>query len=418
MHRPPLWAEQTIWWHVYPLGFTGAPIRDADPAPPVTARLRRLEAWLDELIALGCNGLLLGPIFASSTHGYDTLDHWTIDARLGGDADFNALVEACRARGIRLLLDGVFSHVGREHPRLRQALLEGRESEAASVFDIEWDAEGGPRPRVFEGHGALARLAHDRSTTVDATVRIMRHWLDRGADGWRLDAAYSVAPEFWAEVLPQVRATHPDAFFLGEVLHGDYAGFVAGSGVDSVTQYELWKAVWSSLADRNLFELDWTLQRHNALLDAFVPQTFIGNHDVTRIASRVGVDGAIAALAVLMLAGGMPSIYAGDERALLGVKAAREGGDDAVRPEFPVAPQEPRGEALRVFRAHQGLIGLRRRHPWLVTARTRSRLLENERAVFESESADGSERLTLELELANGTVARVLGADGAVLWAS
>jgi hypothetical protein len=138
--------------------------------------------------------------------------------------------------------------------------------------------------------------------------------------------------------LPTVRTRHPDAYVFGEVIHGDYAGFVRDTGVDSVTQYELWKAIWSALNDRNLFELAWALERHNAMLDSFVPQTFIGNHDVTRIASQLLDERHLAhALVILMTCGGLPSIYAGDEQGFRGVKEHRAGGDGAIRPAFPAS---------------------------------------------------------------------------------
>ena len=167
----------------------------------------------------------------------------------------------------------------------------------------------------------------------------MTHWLDRGADGWRLDAAYAVPPSFWAQVLPQVRERHPEAYVVGEVIHGDYARVVTESGIDAVTQYELWKAVWSSLNDGNLHELAHALGRHDGFLDTFVPLTFVGNHDVTRIASRLTDPRHLPhALAVLFTVGGTPSVYAGDEQAFTGVKEDRAGGDDAVRPPFPETP--------------------------------------------------------------------------------
>ena len=99
----------------------------------------------------------------------------------------------------------------------------------------------------------------------------MNHWLGRGAGGWRLDAAYAVPPGFWAKVLPAVRESFPSAWFLGEMIHGDYAAYAEESGLDSITQYELWKAIWSSLNDRNFFELDHALGRHNEFLDGDAP---------------------------------------------------------------------------------------------------------------------------------------------------
>ncbi|GAB7050793.1 alpha-amylase family protein [Catenuloplanes indicus] len=334
------WAEHAIFWHVYPLGFTGAPPA-AEPGEPVVHRLKHLEGWLDYLIELGCNGLQLGPVFASSTHGYDTVDHFAIDPRLGDDSDFDHLIAACRERGIRLLLDGVFNHVGR------------------AFRPAAWFGSA-----TFEGHDALVVLDHRSEAVREHVITVMNHWLDRGADGWRLDAAYAVPPDFWRAVLPAVRERHPEAWIVGEVIHGlDYR---ERAGLDAVTQYELWKAIWSSLNDRNLFELSWALDRHSP--DTL---TFVGNHDVTRIASRLTNPAHLGhALAVLFTVAGVPSVYYGDEQAFRGVKEDRAGGDDAVRPAFPGSPAELAPFGAEVLRTHQRLIGLRRRFPWLARAET------------------------------------------------
>ena len=130
-------------------------------------------------------------------------------------------------------------------------------------------------------------LNHDEPAVADFVVEVMEHWLRRGADGWRLDAAYAVPSSFWAPVTARVRSSHPNAYFVGEYIHGDYAAEVRSGGLDSATQYELWKAVWSSLNDANFFELAAAFERHNALLGSYAPLTFIGNHDVTRIASKL-----------------------------------------------------------------------------------------------------------------------------------
>jgi cyclomaltodextrinase / maltogenic alpha-amylase / neopullulanase len=360
------WIDHAVWWHVYPLGFVGAEPRalpaDATPVP----RLDRIEPWLDYLIDLGCNGLALGPVFASATHGYDTVDHLRIDPRLGDDAAFGRLVQSCRARGVRLLLDGVFNHVGRDFPRFREAQAEGPDSPAG-----QWFCWQNGHPEVFEGHDLLISLDHDAPAVREYVASVMAHWLDRGADGWRLDAAYQVPPSFWAAVLPGVRQRHPDAWFVGEVIHGDYREFVAESGLDSVTQYELWKSIWSALNDANLHELAWNLARHDKLLASFTPLTFIGNHDVTRIASKLTNPAHLGhAVAVLMTVGGIPSIYAGDEQAFTGVKEDREHGDDAVRPPFPDTPADLAPFGGAAHEVHQRLIGLRADTPgWCTRAR-------------------------------------------------
>src|SRR5665647_816764 len=410
------WVQHCIWWHVYPLGFCDAP-RTADAARG-EPRLRKLLSWLDYAVELGVNGLMLGPVFASQTHGYDTLDHFRIDPRLGSDSDLDDLIAACRARGLRVVLDGVFSHVGDQHLLALDAARTGFEGPAAEWLDIDRTAPGGPRPRVFEGHGLLVRLNHRAPQVAAYVADVLNHWLDRGIDGWRLDAAYSVGPEFWATVLPAVRERHPVAWASGEATHSYYAAFVAESGVDSVTQYELWKAIWSSLVDRNFFELDWALTRHNDLLEHLTPVTFVGNHDVTRIASAVGSDAAVVALAILMTVGGIPSVYYGDEQGWTGIKEDRAGGDDAVRPAFPAGPDRLAIEGAGIYRAHQDLIGLRRRHAWLVTATTEAIAITNTRYVYRAPSADRADTLVVEVDVTDAPCVVIRDGDGAALWSS
>ena len=428
MQRP----EQVTWWHLYPLGFLGATVRPdevdgADSAQPEIAPVRTLASlipWLDYAAGMGIGGILLGPIFLSSTHGYDTLDHLRVDPRLGTEADFDALAAACAERGLHLALDGVFNHVGAEHPWVLDARENGPDSPGAAFVDVD---------QVFEGHAGLVTLRHDAEPVRAYTAEVMAHWLGRGATAWRLDAAYAVPTDFWADVLGRTRATHPDAWFLAEVIHGDYAAFASASTADTVTQYELWKATWSALADRNLFELDWTLKRHLEFAESFTPATFVGNHDVTRIATSVGVDGAIAALAILMTIPGTPTIYAGDEVALRGLKEERIGGDDAVRPEFPDAPWDsvadaeaagtlPEG-AARMFDAHRALIALRQERPWLVTATVEVTELANERMTYRARGVDGgvaepADAIEVIIDLTGTPSASVSDVGGDVLWAS
>jgi cyclomaltodextrinase len=209
--------------------------------------------------------------------------------------------------------------------------------------------------------------------------------------------------------LPTVRTRHPDAYVFGEVIHGDYAGFVRDTGVDSVTQYELWKAIWSALNDRNLFELAWALERHNAMLDSFVPQTFIGNHDVTRIASQLLDERHLAhALVILMTCGGLPSIYAGDEQGFRGVKEHRAGGDGAIRPAFPATPAGLAPFGWPIYRLHQELIGLRRRHPWIHRARSRVTELRNAHLVIEAFHEEN--RLWVALNLTDAPIVSAIPA--------
>jgi cyclomaltodextrinase / maltogenic alpha-amylase / neopullulanase len=391
----PAWVQHAIWWQVYPLGFVGA--FPADPAPNADEhRLDRVTDWLDHAVELGTSGIALGPLFASSTHGYDTSDHYRIDPRLGDDADFDRLVSEARSRGLRVLLDGVFNHVGTDFPRYREALDGGPDHPSSQWFRLRGNKS---RFDTFEGHDGLIALNHDHPAVVDYVVDVMSHWLRRGAHGWRLDAAYAVPERFWARVLPRVRESFPDAWFVGEVIHGDYPAIVAAATFDSVTQYELWKATWSSLNDGNFHELDHALRRHDEFLNAFAPMTFVGNHDVTRVASKLDDPRHVDhALVLLLTTGGVPSVYAGDEWAYRGVKEERFGGDDAVRPEFAARPADAEPLGQDVFRLHQHLIGLRRRNPWLHEARTSALHLTNRQYVYRTQAGDDALVVALNVD--------------------
>ncbi|HYH76415.1 MAG TPA: alpha-amylase family glycosyl hydrolase [Arthrobacter sp.] len=400
----PSWVRHAVWWHVYPLGFAGAET-DALPAgTPAEHRLQKLIPWLEYIVELGASGLALGPVFASETHGYDTTDYFRIDPRLGDDSDFDSLIHEAHARGLRVLLDGVFNHTGRSFLPFREAMAHGPNAPTAPWFRISWQQHGPgylPEPEAgrhqaepdyedFEGHHHLVALNHEEPEVAQFVALVMKHWLGRGADGWRLDAAYAVPSAFWSAVLADVREDYPEAYFVGEYIHGDYAGEVGRGTLDSATQYELWKAVWSSLNDANFYELASSLERHNSFLDTFVPLTFVGNHDVTRIASQLRDPRLLPlALAVLFTVGGTPAIYYGDEQGYRGVKEDRAGGDDDIRPQFPAAPSGLADLGHHIYRLHQELIGLRRRHAWLHTAHTTVVSLSNEKLVYRSTGEAG-----------------------------
>ena len=389
--------EHVILWHAYPLGFVDAE-RENPPGAPVQHRLPRLEAWLDHVVELGANGLQLGPVFDSETHGYDTRDHLRIDPRLGDEDDLRALVAAAHDRGVKVVLDGVFNHVGRSFERFVQA-------EAGDESAARWFRRSGDGWADFEGHSALVLLNHDSQEVRAYVIDVMRHWLDLGIDGWRLDAAYAVPTAFWRAVADAVHESHPHAWLLGEVIHGDYIEFVAESGLDSVTQYELWKAIWSSLNDANPFELAWSLGRHRDMVAAFLPTLFVGNHDTTRIASALTDARHLPhALTVLLTAGGIPAIYAGDEEGFTGVKEDRAGGDDAVRPPFPDDPSglSPLGEP--VLRLHQRLIALRRRKPWLVDGVYEQVSVDDDALVYRMTARDGADAITVALNMSDGPI--------------
>ncbi len=384
-------TADSIFWHVYALGFCDALQPEADG---VQHRLTRLSERLDHVRDLGADGLLLGPVFASASHGYDTLDHYRIDPRLGDRHDFAQLIGRAHGQGFPVVLDGVFNHLAREHEIVARAIASG-----PGTADGDWIRWSDGYPFCFEGNEPLVELNLDNPAVADYIAEIMIFWLDNGLDGWRLDAAYAAGPKAWAPILAAVRARHPDSWLLGEVLHGDYAEFVTASGLDTVTQYELWKAIWSALNDANLFELEWTLRRHDEMCRVFRPQTFIGNHDVTRILTRLEDPRHLEiAVALLMLLPGTPSIYYGDELGFVGEKLDAPGGDDAVRPAFPA--EGAAGGDPAVFETYRRFIALRREHPWVADARVYTGHVTNTGMTIGLAGA-GGEHLTLAVNLAD-----------------
>ena len=253
--------------------------------------LDAVTAWLDCVADLGCGAVLLTPIHASSTHGYDTVDPFRVDDRLGGDAAFDRFVDAARERDLRVVLDGVFNHVGRSFPRTE--LLSGDS---------------------WEGHDELRELDHAKADVLECAIEVAHHWLGRGIDGWRFDVAYTIPRPFLRALTTAIHESNPEALVFGEIIHGDYAGFAADTGLDGVTQYELFKAIWSALNDSNCWELAHALTRHASFATAFAPVTFLGNHDVTRIRSNLRDQRHLEhALAVLFTVAGIPCTYYGDE---------------------------------------------------------------------------------------------------------
>jgi cyclomaltodextrinase len=383
----PDWLPGRALYHVHALGAAGVARAnpDVDAPSPSDRGLRVLTAWLDHVAALGCGGVLLTPIFVSSTHGYDTVDPFRIDQRLGDDADFDTFVDACRARDLRLVLDGVFHHVGRAFGPFRDVVEHRAASHYAEWFRLDFtrDDADGFGYGCFEGHRELVALNHHSDAVAQWASAVARHWLGRGADGWRLDVAYALPPAFVASLVASVRGEFPDAALFGEMIHGDYARFVDESHLDAVTQYELYKAIWSALNDANFFELRWALERHRRCVERFAPVTFLGNHDVTRLASRLQDPRHVAhAVALLGTLPGVPCVYYGDELGWLGVKGDGPAADDALRPPLPASSEAGSDDAGGFFAWHRDLLEFRRHRPWLTRADVELLEVANRRVTY------------------------------------
>lgn len=355
----PWWLDATFY-SIFPLGFCGAPARN--PSEPLTvgaglqqvpesgalARVSRITAITEDLERvrdLGFTAVYLGPLFESDSHGYDTRDYFTLDRRLGADDDLAALVQAAHDRDMRVVVDGVYNHVGRGFWAFQRLLEEGAGSEYASWFagvDFSHDNRFGDGfvYHGWEGVEELVTLNHTnpavRNHLLDAAEHAVRRY---GIDGIRLDVAYSLPFDFLDALSARLRDVRTDAWLMGEVIHGDYGGFLVPGRLDSVTNYECFKGLWSSFNDRNLHEIGHSLSRlfgdggllADALASGKLPFGFADNHDVSRLASTLATPEHLYPLyALLWTMPGIPSVYYGSEYAMEGRK---EQGDAVLRPD-------------------------------------------------------------------------------------
>lgn len=319
------WGRSVSFYHLFPLGCLGAPRVNPGMGDPVP-RLENLAPWLDHIAVLGLGGLLLGPVCESATHGYDILDLRRIDRRLGSDADLARLVASAHARGIKVMLDGVFNHVGRGHWAFQDVLAKGRGSRFADWFILDF-AKPGPRGESFHygtwrGHDILVTLNTQNPETREYLFATAEGWIDAyDIDGIRLDAADVLSLGFQAELAARCRAKRPDFWLLAEVIHGDYRRWT-DAGNDSVTNYVLHKALWSAFNDGNMFELAHTLDRQfgpKGTLRGLPLASFLDNHDTPRIASKLKHAVHLAPLQVLLFGlPGVPFVYYGSEAGIAG----------------------------------------------------------------------------------------------------
>lgn len=349
-------AAPSFVWHTYPLGLLGADQIGLDRT--CHRSLRELQAWLPHIAGLGADALLLGPIFASLSHGYDTVTHHEVDDRLGDAADLDALIEAARAYGIGVVLDGAFAYASRDFWRLSDP------SELRTPWFLR-DAQGELVPWRVD---SLVTPDYDSPGYQAYVVETITSWLDRGIVGWRLDSAWSVPAAFWRTVLGRVRQSHPAAWFLGQVFDDDLRKVVDQATYSSATGSALMRGIRDWLCGGTVEVMVSTLQQHSRNSAGASVHTFVGNHDVARLADVVAPDLLPAAFAVLLTVPGVPAVYYGDELALR--SSWVEGGSDAeLRP--PVITIDPAllaDGAAALLQTVRSLGAFRRSHPWLTDA--------------------------------------------------
>ncbi|HCF62626.1 MAG TPA: alpha-amylase [Myxococcales bacterium] len=386
------WANDAVFYHLYPLGACGAPLRNEPGAPP-ERRLEALFSWIGHWRELGVNALYLGPVFESSAHGYDTADFFRIDRRLGDWELFKHFVEEVHRAGIRVILDGVFHHVGRDFWAFRDVRERGPGSPYCGWFSgLRFDRHNRfGDPFAYDGWNGceeLVKLDLANPAVREHLFGAVEAWIrDFGIDGLRLDAADCIDLGFLADLAAFCRSQRSDFLLLGEVIHGDYRRWANPQTLDSTTNYECFKGLHSSFNDKNLFEIAASLRRQFAERGLYTDlplYAFADNHDVDRVSSLLKNRAHLYPLYLLLFTmPGMPSIYYGSEWGLQGTKA--QGGDPALRPPLPdrgaigALPEPDLAPALARFaRLRHETAALRR-------GRYREVLVRSEQLVFARE---------------------------------
>ncbi|MCI7692013.1 MAG: alpha-amylase family glycosyl hydrolase [Oscillospiraceae bacterium] len=394
------WYENAVFYHIYPIGYFGCP-RVNDAASEPTHKLLKLIDDIPHIKELGCNAIYFGPVFESVAHGYDTIDYRTIDRRLGTNDDFKKVCAALHENGIKVVLDGVFNHVGRDFwafKDVREHKFSSAKKDWFHLRDGNSCYNDGFYYEGWEGHYELVKLNLYNPEVKGYLKDTITFWKNEfGIDGLRLDVAYCLDENFLKELHGHCKWLSEDFFLLGETLHGDYNRWANDQMLDSVTNYECYKGLFSSFNDMNMFEIahsinrqfgseNWCIYRGKHLY------TFVDNHDVTRVASILKVKEHLPLIYTLMfMMPGIPSVYYGSEFGIEGDK--RGGGDDALRPEFNL--EKMKNEGLRDLTELIGkLSDIEKNHPAAAMGDYKQVQLTNRQYAF-SRSADGETLVTV-----------------------
>ena len=388
------WAYESVFYQIYPLGFCGAPFENDGVQ---THKIKKVEEWIPHMKKLGINAIYFSPVFESDTHGYNTRDYKKIDVRIGTNQDFKEVCQRLHENGIRVVLDGVFNHVGRGFYQFQDVLKNREASPYLNWFHINLGGNSNYNDGLWyegwEGNYDLVKLNLQNGEVVHHILDAVQYWIDEfDIDGLRLDVAYCLDENFVRALRSFTTEKKPDFFLLGEMLHGDYNRLMNDSMLHSVTNYECYKGLYSSFNSMNMFEINhsllrqfgpenWTLYKGKHLL------SFVDNHDVTRVASILSNEKHLPLIYAMCFGmPGIPCVYYGSE---WGTRADKSQGDPALRPCF----EQPEWNELSEFISK--LAEAKKNSEALNYGGFRSVLLTNRQCIFER--ASGHERVMVAI---------------------
>ncbi|MDD3413234.1 MAG: alpha-amylase family glycosyl hydrolase [Lachnospiraceae bacterium] len=334
-----MWAYESVFYQIYPIGFCGAPFENDGVQ---VNRIQKVEKWIPHIKKLNCNAVYFSPVFESDSHGYNTRDYRKIDCRLGTNEDFSEICEKLHAEDIKVILDGVFNHVGRGFWAFQDVLKNREASPYKDWFQINFSGNSNYNDGLWyegwEGCFDLVKLNLRNEEVINHIFESIQGWVkDFSIDGLRLDVAYCLDKDFVRRLRSMCNELKPDFFLVGEMLHGDYNQYVNEEMLHSATNYECYKGLHSSFNSMNLFEInhsllrqfgpeEWTIYKGKHLL------SFVDNHDVTRVASILSNKNHLPLIYALSFGmPGIPCVYYGSE---WGEEADKSQGDQALRPCF------------------------------------------------------------------------------------
>ncbi len=332
------WYDEAVFYHIYPLGMTGAPKLNSYSEP--VRRLNKLLPWLDHIKEIGCNAVYIGPLFESVGHGYETTDYKKLDSRLGTNEDLAGFVAECHKKGIRVILDGVFNHTGRDFFAFKD-IKQNREGSAYKDWYCNVNFWGnnsyndGFSYENWGGYDLLVKLNQRNPAVKDYICDVIRFWVKEfDIDGIRLDAADVMDFDYMKALRQTANEVKQDFWLMGEVIHGNYSRWANEGTLHSVTNYMLHKALYSAHNDHNYFEVAHTIKYVADMTgDRLKLYTFVDNHDVERIYTKLSNKAHFMPVHIMLYTlPGVPSIYYGSEFGIEGKK--EHGSDDSLRPEL------------------------------------------------------------------------------------
>ena len=345
------WYDSAVFYHIYPLGLCGCP---HDNNGETGAHFDKLNEWAEHAKRIGCNAIYIGPLFESGSHGYDTTDYRLVDRRLGTNDDFKQFVKNCHANDVKVIVDGVFNHTGRDFFAF-QDIKQNRENSRYKDWYCNVNFWGnneyndGFSYDNWGGYNLLAKLNLWNSEVKNYHLETVKFWVDEfDIDGIRLDAADVLDFGFMKELRSFCNGLKPDFWLMGEVIHGDYSRWANNDMLHSVTNYELHKGLYSGHNDHNYFEIAHTIKRLNGIVGDKKLYTFCDNHDVARIYSKLNNKAHMYNVAILVYTvPGIPSIYYGSE---FGIPGNKENGSDwNLRPDLNLADFNEKDELPALY---------------------------------------------------------------------